>query len=44
VGFALGEHLAELPIVSCCCCFEFGLFWSSVGLFGGFGISGLGPV
>jgi hypothetical protein len=41
VEFCSGERLGELPIVSCFCYFEFGLFWSSVGLFGGFGISWL---
>jgi hypothetical protein len=44
VGFASGEHLAEFPVVSCCYCFDFGLFWSLVGLFGGFGISWFGSI
>jgi hypothetical protein len=44
VGFASGERLGVFLIVSSCCCFEFGVFWSSVGLFGGFGISWLEPV
>jgi hypothetical protein len=44
VEFCSGERLDEFPVVLCCCCFEFGSFWSSVGLFGGFGISWLGPV
>jgi hypothetical protein len=34
-----GERFGEFSIVSCCCCFEFGSVCSSVGLFGGFGIS-----
>jgi hypothetical protein len=37
VGFASGERLGEVSVVSCSCCFEFGLF-------GGFGISWLGPI
>jgi hypothetical protein len=44
VGFASGERLGVFPIVFSCCCFEFGRFWSSVGLFGGFEISWLGLV
>jgi hypothetical protein len=41
VGFALGERLGEFVVVSCCCCFDFGSVWISVGLFGGFGVSWL---
>jgi hypothetical protein len=41
IGFASGECLGEFSVVMCCCCFEFGSIWSSVGLFGGFGISWL---
>jgi hypothetical protein len=41
MGFASGERLGVFPIVPCCCCFEFGQFWSMVGLFGGFGTSWL---
>jgi hypothetical protein len=44
VGFALGECLGEFFIVSCCCCFEFGLFWSSGGQVCVFGASWLRPV
>jgi hypothetical protein len=44
VGFASSEHLGEFIVVSCCCCFVFGSVWSSVGLFGAFGISWLGPI
>jgi hypothetical protein len=44
VGFASGERLGEFVVVPCCCCFEFGSIWSSVGLFGGFGVSWLEPV
>jgi hypothetical protein len=44
VGFASGERLGEFPVVSCCYCFQFGLFWRLVGLFGGFGISWIGLV
>jgi hypothetical protein len=39
VGFASGERLGEFSVVPSGCCFEFGRFWSSVGLFGGFGTS-----
>jgi hypothetical protein len=38
VGFASSECLGEFIFVPCCCCFEFGLVWSSVGLFCGFGV------
>jgi hypothetical protein len=31
VGFASGERLGEFSVVPCCCCFEFGLFWSPEG-------------
>jgi hypothetical protein len=44
VGSTSGERLGEFLVVSYCCCFEFGQFWSSVDLFGGFGISWHGPV
>jgi hypothetical protein len=44
IEFCLVECLGEFPVVLCCRCFEFGSVWSSVGLFGGFGISWLGPV
>jgi hypothetical protein len=44
VGFALGERPCEFVVVPCCYCYEFGSVWSSVGLFGGFGISWLEPV
>jgi hypothetical protein len=44
VGFALGERLGEFVVVPCCYCFEFGSVWSSVGLFGGFGIPWLNLV
>jgi hypothetical protein len=38
VGFASGDHLGEFVVVLCCCRFEFGFVWSSVGLFGEFGV------
>jgi hypothetical protein len=41
VGFCSGECLGEFVVVPCCCCFEFGTFWSSVGLFGVLGLSDL---
>jgi hypothetical protein len=41
VEFCSGERLGEFTIVLCCCCFEFGSVWSSVGLFGRFGVSWL---
>jgi hypothetical protein len=44
VEFYSSERLGEFPVVSCCYYFEFGLFWSSVGLFSRFGISWLGTV
>jgi hypothetical protein len=44
VGFASGEHLAEFVVVPCSGCSEFGSVWSSVGLFGGVGVSWLEPV
>jgi hypothetical protein len=44
VGFASGECLGEFVVVLCSYCFEFGSVWSSVGLFGGFGVSWLEPV
>jgi hypothetical protein len=44
VEFCSGECLGVFFVVSCCYYFKFGLFGSSVGLFGGFGISWLGPV
>jgi hypothetical protein len=39
VDFCSCECFGEFLVVSCCCYFEFGQFWSSVGLFGRFGIS-----
>jgi hypothetical protein len=39
VGFCSGERLAMFAVVLCCCCFEFGSVWSSVGLFGVLGLS-----
>jgi hypothetical protein len=44
VDFASVERLGVFPILPSCCCFEFGLFWSSVTCFGGFGISLLRPI
>jgi hypothetical protein len=44
VEFFPGEHLGEFVVVPCSCCFEFGSVWSSVGLFGRFGVSWLEPV
>jgi hypothetical protein len=41
LGFCSGERLGVFAVVSCCCCFVVGSFWSSVGLFGVFGLSGL---
>jgi hypothetical protein len=41
VEFCSGEHLGEFAVVPCCCCFRFGSVWSSVGLFGVLGLSGL---
>jgi hypothetical protein len=38
--FCSGEHLGAFTVVLCCCCFEFGSVWSSVGLFGVLGLSG----
>jgi hypothetical protein len=40
LGFCSGEHLGEFAVTPCCCCFEFGSIWSSVGLFGVLGLSG----
>jgi hypothetical protein len=37
VGFCSGEHLGVFVVVPCCCCFEFGSVWWSVGLFGALG-------
>jgi hypothetical protein len=39
VELCLGERHGEFLAILCCRCFEFGSVWSSVGLFGGFGIS-----
>jgi hypothetical protein len=39
VGFASSERLGVFAVVPCCCCFEFGSIWSSVGLFGVLGLS-----
>jgi hypothetical protein len=44
VKFCSGERLVEFPVVLCCRCFVSGSVWISVGPFGGFGISCLGPV
>jgi hypothetical protein len=44
VGFTSGERLGEFVVVPCCCGFEFGSVWSSVGLFGGFEVSWLESV
>jgi hypothetical protein len=41
LGFCSGECLGESAVVPCCYCFEFGSVWSSVGLFGVLGLSGL---
>jgi hypothetical protein len=41
LGIFSGEHLGVFSVVSCVCCFEFGSVWSSVGLFGVLGLSGL---
>jgi hypothetical protein len=41
VGFASGERLGEFSVVPCCCCFVFGLFWSSEGQVWVLGISSL---
>jgi hypothetical protein len=38
LGFCSSERLGEFVVVPCCCCFEFGSFWSSVGLFGILGL------
>jgi hypothetical protein len=40
-GFCSGERLGDFFVIPFCCCFEFGSFWSSVGLFGVLGLSGL---
>jgi hypothetical protein len=37
VGFCSGERLGVFVVVPCHCCFEFGLVWWSVGLFGALG-------
>jgi hypothetical protein len=39
LGFCLGERFGEFVVIPCCCCFKFGSVWSSVGLFGRFGVS-----
>jgi hypothetical protein len=39
VGFASSEYLGESVVGPFCYYFEFGLVWSSIGLFGGFGVS-----
>jgi hypothetical protein len=44
IGFCSGELFGQFPGVLCCCCFEFGQFWSSEGLFGEFRVSWLRPV
>jgi hypothetical protein len=36
----LGERSDVFPVVQCCCCFEFGSFWSSEGWFGFLGLPG----
>jgi hypothetical protein len=37
-------RLGEFVVVLCCYCFKFGSVWSSIGLFGRFGVSWLEPV
>jgi hypothetical protein len=44
IKFCLGERLGEFVVVPCCCCFEFGSVWNSVGQFGRFGVFWLEPV
>jgi hypothetical protein len=44
VGFASSDHSGEFPAVLCCCCFEFGSFWSSEGWFGFLGLPDFRPV
>jgi hypothetical protein len=44
VGFCSGGRVGEFPSLWVCCCFEFGVFWSSGGWFLGFGVSRLRPV
>jgi hypothetical protein len=44
VGFASDERLGEFVVAPCYYCFKLGSVWSSVGLFGGFGVSWLEPV
>jgi hypothetical protein len=44
LSFCSGEHLGEFTVVPCCCCFKFESVWSSVGMFGRFGVSWLEPV
>jgi hypothetical protein len=39
VEFCSGECLGQFDVVPCCCCFKFGSVWSSVCLFGRFGVS-----
>jgi hypothetical protein len=39
--FCSSERLGVFAVVLCCCCFEAGSFWSSVGLFGVLGLSDL---
>jgi hypothetical protein len=39
VGFSSSERLGEFAVVPCCCCFDFGSVWSSVGMFGVLGLS-----
>jgi hypothetical protein len=41
LGFCSGERLGVFAVVPCGCCFEFGLVWSLVGLFGVLRLSGL---
>jgi hypothetical protein len=43
-GFCSGERLGVYAVVLCCCCFEFGSVWRSLGLFGDLGAFRLGPV
>jgi hypothetical protein len=38
--FCSGERLGEFVVVLCWGCFEFGLVWMSVGLFGDLGLFG----
>jgi hypothetical protein len=39
LGFCSAERLGVFAVVLCCCFFELGSVWSSVGLFGVLGLS-----